>query len=175
MTLAEPTHRPAQAVMPFPHKYRQQCCNIFMQGHCVSNPHHISRIRRPTTLTPTVLIVDDDADARRIYGEYLRSRGWVVFTAPDGRRGIDKAAELTPDLVVLDLAMPRVDGWTVLKNLRESSWTAHVPVVVVSALNDVRDEAFRAGCDAYLMKPCDPDVLWLQLRSLAQLKSRSMV
>jgi CheY-like chemotaxis protein len=135
----------------------------------------MARTRRPSTLTPTVLIVDDDADARRIYGEYLRSRGWVVFTATDGRRGIDKAAELTPDLVVLDLAMPRVDGWTVLKHLRESSWTAHVPVVVVSALNDVRDEAFRAGCDAYLMKPCDPDVLWLQLRSLAQLMARSMV
>ena len=141
----------------------------------MGSPQHISRTRRPTDLTPAVLIIDDDADARLIYGEYLRSRGWLVFTAADGRRGIDKTAELTPDLVVLDLAMPRVDGWTVLKQLRESSWTTHVPVVVLSALTDARDEAFRAGCDAYLMKPCDPDVLWLQLRSLVQLLSRSMV
>jgi CheY-like chemotaxis protein len=62
--------------------------------------------------------------------------------------------------------MPRVDGWTVLKQLRESSWTARIPVIVISALQFARDEAFRAGCDAYLAKPCTPDVLWLQICAL---------
>jgi DNA-binding response OmpR family regulator len=115
---------------------------------------------------PTVLIVDDDADARRMYADFLRAKGWVAFTAVDGRGGLDKANDLTPDAIMLDLAMPRVDGWTVLKHLKESSWTAGIPVVVVSALNEVRDEAFRHGCDAYLMKPCPPDVLWLQIRAM---------
>jgi DNA-binding response OmpR family regulator len=69
---------------------------------------------------------------------------------------------------VLDLAMPRVDGWTVLKNVRESSVTADIPVVVVSALTDARDPAFLAGCDAYLAKPCSPEVLYLQIRALAR-------
>jgi len=125
------------------------------------------RDRRTGSLRlPTVLVIDDDADARRIYSEFMRSRGWTVFTASDGRSGIEKIDDLAPDTVVLDLAMPRVDGWTVLKQLRESSWTARIPVVVVSALQDARDEAIRAGSDAYLAKPCMPDVLWLQICAL---------
>ena len=101
-----------------------------------------------------------------MYAEFLRTRGWTVFTASDGRTGIDKACDLTPDLVVLDLAMPRVDGWTVLKQLRESSWTARIPIVVMTAMQDARDQALRAGADAYLSKPCLPDVLWLQICAL---------
>jgi DNA-binding response OmpR family regulator len=93
-------------------------------------------------------------------------KGWVTFTAADGRSGLDKALDLMPDIIVLDLAMPRVDGWTALKALRDSSWTELIPVVIVSALVTARDEAFHAGCDAYLTKPCPPEVLWLQIRSL---------
>src|SRR5207302_611914 len=114
----------------------------------------------------TILIVDDDADARHMYSEYLRVNGCLVFTAADGRSGIDKGTDLRPDLIVLDLAMPRVDGWTVLKRLRESSWTRDIRIVVVTARSDARDEAFEHGCDAFLLKPCPPDVLWLQIRAL---------
>jgi DNA-binding response OmpR family regulator len=119
-----------------------------------------------------VLVVDDDVDARRIYSEYLRSKGWTVTTAADGRRGLDKANELKPDVIVLDLAMPKVDGWTVLKHLRESSWTDTIPVVVVSALTDARDEAFHFGCDAFLTKPCPPEVVWLQIRALCRVRGQ---
>jgi two-component system cell cycle response regulator DivK len=127
--------------------------------------------RRTPTDSPTVLIVDDDFDARRMYSEYFRLKGWGAFTAGDGRSGIDKATDLMPSVIVLDLSMPRVDGWTVLEHLRESSWTAAVPIIVVSALVDARDKAFEAGCDAYLTKPCSPDVLWLQIRALLRLHS----
>jgi len=113
-----------------------------------------------------VIVIEDDLDARRIYSEYLRMRGWTVFTASDGRSGLNKTIDLLPDVVVLDLAMPKVDGWTVLKQLRASSMTVQIPVVVVSAVMDSRDEAFYSGCDAYLAKPCPPDVLDRQLRSL---------
>jgi len=101
-----------------------------------------------------------------MYSEYLRSKGWTVFTASDGRTGLDKVHDLTPELVVLDLAMPRVDGWTVLKQLRESSWTARVPILVVTALTQSRDDALRAGADAWIAKPCNPDVLWFQICAL---------
>jgi CheY-like chemotaxis protein len=121
--------------------------------------------RRPTE-APTILVIDDDADARRMYSEYLRLKGWVVFTATDGRTGIDKSTNLTPDVVVLDLAMPRVDGWTVLRHLRSSSWTAKIPIVVLSAVEHARDAAFLSGCDAFLSKPCTPEVVWLQLTAL---------
>jgi CheY-like chemotaxis protein len=126
--------------------------------------------RRTARLPPTILVVDDDADARVIYSEYLRAHGWLTFTAVDGRSALDKVAELAPDAIVLDLAMPRVDGWTVLKHLRDSSWTATIPVVVVTASMTARDEAFEAGCDAFLLKPCPPETLLLQLRGLFRIR-----
>ena len=105
-----------------------------------------------------------------MYGEYLRLKGWTVFSAADGRTGLDKATDLKPDAILLDLAMPRVDGWTVLKHLRESSWTNQIPIVVISAVHDVRDEAIRTGADAYLAKPCAPDVVWMQVHSLLRMR-----
>jgi len=128
--------------------------------------------RGPADDELTVLVVEDDPDARRIYAEYLRVHGWAAFTAADGRDGLDKASDLSPDAIVLDLAMPRVDGWTVLKKLRESSWTADIPVVVVTALPDVRDAAFDAGCDAFLTKPVPPEVLRRQLAALVRNRER---
>jgi len=130
--------------------------------------------KRRDSDAPAVIVIEDDPDARRIYSEYLRMKGWMVFTAPDGRAGLNKTDELTPDAIVLDLHMPRVDGWTVLKHVRESSITAHIPVVVVSALPDARDDAFLAGCDAYLMKPCPPEVLYLQLRAVMRLRGEPL-
>jgi DNA-binding response OmpR family regulator len=127
------------------------------------------RRRHPESLY--VLVIEDDLDARQIYSEYLRAKGWTVFTAADGRSGLNKTMELTPDAVVLDLAMPKVDGWTVLKQLRESSMTAQIPIVIISAMTDARDAALQAGCDAYLAKPCPPDVLHLQLRALLRMRS----
>jgi DNA-binding response OmpR family regulator len=120
---------------------------------------------------PSILVIDDDMDARRMYSEYLRINGCIVFTAPDGRSGIDKTDDLCPDVVVLDLAMPRVDGWTVLKHIRESSWTENIPVVVVTAVGESREAAFQAGCDAYLTKPCVPETLWLQVRAILRWQS----
>jgi DNA-binding response OmpR family regulator len=125
--------------------------------------------RRPES--PAAIVIEDDVDARRIYSEYLRLKGWTVFTAQDGRSGLNKTLELLPDVVVLDLAMPKVDGWTVLKHLRQSSITAQIPVVVITALPDARDNAFEAGCDAYLSKPCSPDVLHRQLRALLRMRA----
>jgi len=83
---------------------------------------------------------------------------------------VDDDADLKPDAIVLDLAMPRVDGWTVLKHLRESSWTNQIPIVVVSAVHDVRDEAMRTGADAYLAKPCAPDIVWMQINALLRMR-----
>jgi two-component system response regulator AdeR len=101
-----------------------------------------------------------------MYGMYLNSKRCKVYHACDGREGIDQAIDLRPDLIILDLAMPRVDGWTVLTQLRTSSWTADLPIVIVTALSDARDEALCLGADAYLVKPCTPEVLWCQIRGL---------
>jgi len=124
--------------------------------------------RHPSSEPVAVLVIEDDSDARHIYSEYLRSKRFTVFTAVDGRIGLNKITELRPDVVVLDLAMPRVDGWTVLQHVRESSLTVDIPVVVISAVTDARDAAFAAGCDAYLSKPCPPETLYLQIRALTR-------
>lgn len=125
--------------------------------------------RAPSSDKPIILVVDDDHDARWIYAMYLRSRGCRVFTAGDGLSAVEKATALTPDLIVMDLAMPRVDGWEAIRRLEQSSWTRNIPVVAISAVPASRDSAFEAGCDAYLAKPCDPGVLWSQVQALLQM------
>lgn len=129
--------------------------------------------RRQANESLAVLVIEDDADARHIYSTYLRSKRWTVFSAVDGRMGLNKINELRPDVIVLDLAMPRVDGWTVLKHVRESSITVDIAIVVVSALTDARDQAFYAGCDAYLTKPCPPEVLYRQIRALSRCQAET--
>jgi two-component system, cell cycle response regulator DivK len=129
-----------------------------------------NRRRLGRTDFPTVLVVDDDPDARRIFAGYLRSKGSVVFTAGDGRVGVEKSKALGPDVVVMDLAMPRLDGFEAIRRLRASSWTRRLPVVAVSAVPMTQDLAIAAGCDAYLAKPVDPEALWLQIRAILRLR-----
>jgi two-component system cell cycle response regulator DivK len=124
---------------------------------------------------PVVLVVDDDPDARFIYSSYLRAMGCEVFLANDGRVALEKATDLLPDIIVMDLAMPRVDGWEAIRRLRESSWTRQLPVVAVSAVPLSREAAFDAGCDAYLSKPCDPQVVWAQICALLKLPGAGVV
>ncbi len=116
-----------------------------------------------------ILIADDEADARIIYSQYLRAMGCKVFTAVDGRSAVTKATTLAPDAIVMDLAMPHVDGFEAIRRLRDSSWTRRVPIIAISAVPLTQETAFRAGCDAYLAKPCDPEVLWLQVQSILRL------
>jgi len=145
-----------------------------------SDRRHPTLDRRETRLSalaagnerPVVLVVDDDLDARTIYSTYLRAMGCDVFTADDGRPAIDKAVDLLPDIIVMDLAMPRLNGWEAIRQLHQSSWTQLIPIIAVSAVPVSRQTAFDAGCDAYLTKPCEPQVLWSQIRALLRLPNR---
>jgi|SRR5712692_10102901 len=95
--------------------------------------------------------------------------GCEAFTAADGRTAIEKATQLLPDIIVMDLAMPGLDGWEAIRRLRDSSWTRQILIVAVSAVEVSRHTAFEAGCDAYLTKPCEPPILWAQIRTLLKL------
>jgi two-component system, cell cycle response regulator DivK len=114
----------------------------------------------------SVLVVDDDRDARAMYGFYLRHVGCKVRTARDGHVAINKANSWTPDVIVMDLAMPRLDGWTASRWLKSSPATAHIPIIALSAAADSREDARAAGCDGFLAKPCQPDLLWWEIRAL---------
>jgi CheY-like chemotaxis protein len=113
-----------------------------------------------------VLVVDDDEDARTIYSSYLTHVGCDVRTASDGRMAIDAATHWAPDVIVMDLAMPNVDGWTASKRLKASPATRYIPIIALSAVQMGREGARAAGCDAYLAKPCLPDLLWWEIRAL---------
>ena len=115
---------------------------------------------------PMILIVDDDSDARDMYGDYLETMGCDVYKARDGQEAVKKTNDLWPNVVVMDLAMPNMDGWEAIRQLHQSSWTSAIPVIAVSAMADGRESAFEVGCDAYLTKPCTPEVLWAQIKAL---------
>lgn len=146
-----------------------------MLGKRSSSPPGPSRatlksVRRPTTLRgrPVVLVVDDDLDARTIYGLYLRTKGCRVLTAADGEIGIAKAIRHRPDVIVMDLAMPKLDGWDATRRLKRRRTTARIPIIALSAVQMARDSARAAGCDAYLAKPCLPELLWCEIQVVLQ-------
>ena len=113
-----------------------------------------------------MLVVDDDRDARVMYGMYLRHVGCRVRTARDGHVAITKANASAPDVIVMDLTMPRLDGWTASKWLKASPATAHIPIIALSAAPMAREDARACGCDGFLAKPCLPDLLWWEICAL---------
>jgi two-component system, cell cycle response regulator DivK len=115
-----------------------------------------------------VLVVDDDQDCREMFSTYLTYVGCNVRTAEDGRDAIDAVTHWAPDVIVMDLSMPNVDGWTASKRLKASPATRGIPIIALSAIQMGREGARAAGCDAYLAKPCLPDLLWWEIRALLE-------
>lgn len=117
-----------------------------------------------------VLLAEDFEDTRDVYTFYLRQEGFTVHDLPDGDRVLRLAIELQPDVVVLDLALPGVDGCVLLAELRSHPLTAHIPVVILSAHAYPEDEqrATEAGAAAFLRKPCLPGDLAATLRRVSE-------
>jgi two-component system, cell cycle response regulator DivK len=125
----------------------------------------------PKPRRPTILVADDDLDARTMYGLYLKSMGCAVYTATDGAGAFNQATAVHPDVIVLDLAMPHVDGWAAAERLRRSPITRHIPIIALTAIPGARDSAHLSGCDAFMSKPCLPQLLWCEVRALLGLDS----
>jgi CheY-like chemotaxis protein len=108
-----------------------------------------------------ILLVDDIEDNRRVYALFLRARGFDVSVAAEGRDALAKTRTLMPDLVVMDLAIPGIDGWEVTRRLKADRRTRRIPIVAVTGhvLAGAKERASAAGCDAFLTKPCLPDEL----------------
>lgn len=105
-----------------------------------------------------ILVADDDADNREIARHALERAGHDVVQARDGVEALEKAAEESPDVILLDLSMPRLNGWDAVKAMREDPRLADVPIVAFTAHALTGDDAkaLGSGCDDYLMKPCSP-------------------
>lgn len=103
-----------------------------------------------------------------MYRIYLRAMGCAVRTASNGLKAIIAATRHPPHAIVMDLAMPGLDGWSATRQLRQQRATQDVPIVALSCVEFARARARAAGCDAFLAKPCLPELLWWQLRTLLQ-------
>jgi DNA-binding response OmpR family regulator len=114
---------------------------------------------------PTVLVVDDELKIARLIRDYLEQAGFVVATASDGKGAIALARQLKPDLIVLDLGLPNLDGLDVIRALRMGS---NVPVVVVTARADEADRVvgLELGADDYVVKPFSPKELVARVRAV---------
>lgn len=112
--------------------------------------------------TPLILVADDNRDSREMYGLYLSMLGYSVAVAVDGGEAVKKARALRPDLIVMDLDMPEVDGWTAISQLQAEADTAPIPVIVLTGHDSkayLKPAAIAAGAVSYLMKPCFPEDL----------------
>lgn len=116
----------------------------------------------------TLLIVDDDEFVRRTLSRVLGAQSNRILTAPDGRSALQLARSAAPDLIILDVNMPGLDGRQVCRALRESENTRDIPVLMLSGLGQFGDalQGLAAGADDYLAKPVDVDRLRARLESL---------
>jgi two-component system cell cycle response regulator DivK len=124
---------------------------------------------------PQVLLVDDYADAREMYTEYLEFSGFDVVQATNGIEALQRAVESSPDIILMDLSLPVMDGWEATRRLKADERTADIPVVALTghALAGVSEEAKRAGCDAFVTKPCLPEDLVTEIRKVLDRRAAS--
>ena len=120
------------------------------------------------TLTGTVLVADDDADIVRFVEVNLRLEGFEVVTARDGQEALTKALQINPDVLLLDVLMPRIDGYTVCARLRADRIGATIPVILLTANFITTDQEFarQAGADDFVVKPFDPCELMARVKAL---------
>ena len=126
------------------------------------------RVDMADTTPPLVLFVDDAADARALYGEYLGYLGFRVETAENGAQAIQSVRRDWPSIIIMDLAMPELDGWQAIKRLKSDPLTADIPIVALSAYSfgEEPKRAREAGADLCLSKPCLPSQLARVIRAL---------
>jgi CheY-like chemotaxis protein len=118
---------------------------------------------------PVVLLVDDLADQRELYRQYLDFAGYEVAVARDGFEAVDRALHLHPDVVIMDLAMPGLDGFETTQRLKALEATRSIPVIALTAHGELpREWALTAGCAAYLKKPCYPHDLAMEISAVLQ-------
>ena len=115
---------------------------------------------------PLVLIVEDEADLRRLYVEHLAISGFDVIEAGNGADALTRTEADAPDVVLMDLSIPVMDGWEATRRIKSDTRTAHIPVVALTAHDGAGEleRARHAGCDWFVPKPCPPDALITELR-----------
>jgi two-component system cell cycle response regulator DivK len=120
----------------------------------------------PPSRRPLILIVDDMPDIRDMYSEYLAGAGFRPEQASNGFEALAKATVMGPDVIVMDLNLPELDGWEATRRLKANDLTRSIPVIALTGLSIQHSKAaaLEAGCDGFLTKPCYPDALADEIR-----------
>ena len=120
-----------------------------------------------------VLLVDDDTDQREMYGLYLRARGFLMLAATNRMQAMALARQVRPDVIIMDLAMPNLNGWEATQRSKHDPLTRSIPVIACTAHTGewAVNRAVEAGCDAYLTKPCLPRDLVAEIRRVMTLSA----
>jgi CheY-like chemotaxis protein len=115
-------------------------------------------------------VVDDFADNREMYSEYLSFSGFRVIEAKNGVEALDAAQAKLPDIIIMDLSLPVMDGWEATRRLKADERTRKIPVVALTghALAGHSKGAHDAGCDSFLAKPCLPDQLVAEIKRMLE-------
>lgn len=114
----------------------------------------------------TVLIVEDDSDSQYVYQLYLRHKGFEVFGARTGEDGLRMAHEHKPDVILMDISIPGLDGWEVTRRLKGDDTTRDIPVIAITAhaFHEDRERSKEVGCHGFLTKPCEPGDVLIEIR-----------
>jgi two-component system, cell cycle response regulator DivK len=125
----------------------------------------------PQRERPVVLIADDEHELRQLYAQQLTMSGFDVIEAANGAEAIDLTSARLPDVILMDLSMPIVDGWEATRRLRADTRTAHIPVVALTAHDGAGElqRATNAGCNWFVPKPCPPGALIAEIRRVLAL------
>ena len=115
-----------------------------------------------------ILLVEDNEMNRDMLSRRLRRRGLEVVTAVDGAEGVEAAQREHPDLILMDMSLPVIDGWEATRRLKGTESTRHIPIVALTAhaMSEDRERALEAGCDEYATKPVDLERLLSIMQTL---------
>src|SRR5689334_22682438 len=122
---------------------------------------------------PQVLLVEDNEASRDGLARHLRRKGYEVLVAVDGRQGVDAARAAAPDLILMDMSLPVLDGWEATRQLKAAPQTRDIPVIALTAhaMAGDREKALEAGCDDYDTKPIEFARLLAKINSLLEKKA----
>ncbi len=114
-----------------------------------------------------ILVIEDDMVTQRVVSVRLEINGYNVITAQDGEEGLKKAREENPDLLILDLMLPKMNGYEVCRMLKFDDKHKNIPIIILSSLDqqDEREKAIKGGADAYFIKPFDLELLLAKIKS----------
>src|SRR6266540_5454870 len=125
-------------------------------------------IRNNVFMSEKILIIDDDLDTLRLVGLMLQRQGYQISAATNGQQGLEKAFEEDPDLILLDVMMPDMDGYEVTRRLRQNPSTLETPILMFTAKTQLDDKVvgFEVGANDYLTKPTHPSELQARVKTL---------